>query len=479
MNPTGSRPLPPKRALLAAVFALTVLGSTHALAASWSNPAPLGTSSLYVMYANNVSVAVGATSNGVAVWQDPATVTLKYAVQQGGVWSAGKTFYTANNSSASTTETLSEPRVVIDGAGTATAIWASTKRTLQYCVSGGRVVRCYVSASVAKAASLAAGTTAWTKVNVSAQGIQVADAQIGLDQNGNAVALWTYVEKAGAPKALQSATKPATGAWSPPGTLYSSASPISLPSLSVAATGAAVAVWQEKTTDAANPFAIRAAYRPAAGGNWGGVEEVFQQAAPFSTLQAAIDGGGQAAAAWNNNYAVQWARRAGGAWVAETLASAPGRVYSGTGPYAVYAGPDLAADSQGNFLVGWLENDVAGAGLTVQAQLQRANGGGVDGAAWAVGGSGSSPRVTTSPDGSLATVAWIDDGDANAYAAGFTPGQGWGQPLLLSAGASQYTAAWGTGVALAGGPNAAASAVWLGVYNTNAGIKILGSTYRP
>ena len=129
-------------------------------------------------------------------------------------------------------------------------------------------------------------------------------------------------------------------------------------------------------------------------------------------------------------------------------------------------------------MVGWLENDVSGAGLTIQAQLHQANGGGVASASW-VGGGSTSPRVTTSPDGSLATVGWIDDNDTNAYTASFMPGQGWGQPLLLSTGASQYTAVWGTGVALASGPNAAASAVWLGVYNTNAGIKILGSTYRP
>jgi len=477
MNPTRSWRLPPNRFLLAAAFALAALGSAQTQAAGWSNPATLGASSLYSMYANNVSVAVGATGNGVAVWQEPATGALKYAVRQGGVWSVAKTFYTASTTTTSN-EFLSDPRVVIDGAGTATALWASNRRTMQYCVSGGRVVRCYVWTSFVKAASLAAGATAWTKANVSAQGVQVADPQIGLDQNGNAVALWTYVEKAGAPKALQSATRPAAGAWSPPGTLYSSINPISLPSLSVAATGAAVAVWQEKTADAINPFAIRAAYKVATGSAWSGVEEVSRPAAQPGALQAAIDGNGQAAAAWDDSYAVRWARRANGAWVSESLVSAPGRTYSSTGPYAVYAGPNLAADALGNFLVGWLENDVAGAGLSVQAQLRRADGG-VDSAAWAVGGSGNSPRVTASPDGSLATVAWIDDGDANAYAASFTPGQGWGQPLLLSVGATRYTAAWGTGVALAGGPNASASAVWLGVYNTNAGIKILASSYRP
>ena len=479
MNSARLRLLPPNRILLASVLALATLGSTQTLAASWPNPATLGTSSLYSMYANNVSVAVGATGNSIAVWQEPATVTLKYAVQRDGVWSAGKTFYTANNSSASTTETLSEPRVVIDNTGTATVLWASTKRTLQYCVAGGRVVRCYVSTSVAKAASLAAGTTAWSKpVNVSASGIQVTDAEIGLDQNGNAVALWTYVGNAGAPKALQSATRPAAGAWSPPETLYSSTNSISLSSLSVGATGAAVAVWQEKMANTTNPFVVRAVYKPAMGSTWGSVEEVFQQSAQFFTLHAALDGNGQAAAAWDNNYAVQWAQRSNGAWVSEMLVSAPGRVYSGTGPYTVSAGPDLAADAQGNFLVGWLENDVAGAGLSIKAQVHQANGGGVASASWA-GGGGVSPRVTMSPDGSLAMVGWIDDSDANAYTASFMPGQGWGQPLLLSTGASQYTAVGGTGVALAGGPNASASAVWLSVYNTNAGIKIRGSTYRP
>lgn len=477
MNPNRSRLLPLNRFLLAAAFALATFGSAQTLAAGWSNPATLGTSSLYSMYANNVSVAVGATGNGVAVWQEPASGTLKYAIQQGGVWNTAKTFYTASATTTSN-EFLSDPRVVLDSAGTATALWASNKRTLQYCVSGGRVVRCYVWTSLVKAASLAAGATAWTKANVSAQGVQVSDAQIGLDQNGNAVALWAYVEKTGAPKSLQSAAKPAAGMWSPPETLYSSVNPISLPSLAVAATGAAVAVWQEKTTDVSNPYAIRAAYLPVAGSTWSGVEEVFRPAAQLGALQAAIDGNGQAAAAWNNSYAVQWARRSNSAWVSEALVSTPGRVYSSTGPYAVYAGPDLSADALGNFLVGWLENDVAGGGLSVQAQLHRADGG-VDSATWTVGGSSNSPRVTTSPDGSLATVAWIDDGDANAYAVSFTPGQGWGQPLLLSAGATQYTAAWGTGVALAGGPNASASAVWLRVYNTNAGIKILASSYWP
>lgn len=454
--------------LLSLGFMVSLAAPGSAPAASASAPATLGQSSLYYMYANNVSVAVSANplAQSVAVWTEPSTMAIKYAIKKNGAWSGTKTVYTANANAA---EQVTDPQVVIDAAGTATAVWGSTKQgAVTYCVSGTRVVRCIPLISYAKVATLPAGATSWTKANLSPQGWGVTDAQIGLDQAGNATALWKFTATSGAVPTLQSASRPVGGAWSAPIGVY--AANASLPQLAVGANGAAIVAWTEQTAVSPAPaYAVKTAYRPA-GGAWGAPETAIAQPAPVNYLSATVDGAGQAAVIVDNNPGVQWARRTAAGWgVAESLVAANA------------AGPSITSSGAGNYLITWLNMDPAGS--TIEAEVIAASGTRSH-AFWPVTTS-VPPRAALSPDGSLATIAWADEADIYAISATPDPTTGWNQPtwgqtpLLLSSGTAQYSAVWGMGVALAAGPGQSATAVWLSVAGTNYQIKTLGSSYVP
>lgn len=463
----------PIRALFVAA-ALVAAGASSAATAGWSVPATLGQSNLNFMYANNVSVAVSQApqAQGVAVWVEPTTMAIKYAVRRSGAWSGTKTLYTANANAA---EQVTDPQVVIDSSGMATAVWASTKQgAVTYCASGGRVVRCIPLISYAKVATLPAGATTWTKANLSAQGWTVTDAQVGLDQSGNAVAMWSYRATSGATPTLQAASRTAAGAWTSPIGIYTSAA-VSLPRLAVGGNGAAMIAWTEGTVGTPAGYALRASYR-ATGAAWGAPETVTTQSSPIGAPRCALTGSGEAAVVWSQDYGVRWARRSV-TWSAPTdLVSAPGRLYAGTGPFAAY-GPDIAANVAGDFLITWLESDVLANGNSAEAELVPAAAQ-ASHASW-LAGTTVPPSVALSPDGSLGTVAWLDENDYNTYAVNLDPAVGWGAPLLLSSGAARYNAVWGTGVSLAAGPNQQAATVWLGVAGINGKVNILASSYAP
>jgi len=186
------------RVTIFSLFALFFLTSTGVAAAAprWINPASLTTVTLFNLPTNNASVAVDPNGNSVAVWINESNYVVQYAQRKNGVWSAAKALYTP---SATKNETTSSAHVVMKTDGTASAIFASTTPgVLQYCSAGGRIVRCLVpSKSFAKMATLGVGATAWTKVNLSAQGILVDDTQIAIDASDNMLASWRYLQSAG------------------------------------------------------------------------------------------------------------------------------------------------------------------------------------------------------------------------------------------------------------------------------------------
>jgi hypothetical protein len=365
--------------------------------------------------------------------------------------------------------------------GTASAVFSSTTPgVLQYCSSGGRVVRCLgPSKSFAKMATLAIGATAWTKANLSAQGILVDDTQIAIDVFGNVLASWRYLQSAGLQTQFQTANQPVGGSWSTPQTVYSSANGLSFPNLSLGSSGHALLAWQEKLiAGSSTPFAIRAVYRDSTG-VWSPVEDAVGLSAQSWTLSSGMDANGLATLVWDNNYSVQLSRRTAinisSPWsAAETLTSVPGTQYGYSGPFAAYA-PDLAVSASGDVLVGWLESDTTSGLWTIEAQMLSAAGTIQATTSWSVDPqTGSSyPSVTFSQDGSVGSIAWVDNGTSNANVASFTPASGWGQPLVIGTGS------WDSQVALGSGLNANASAVWLTNTATEFKYKYMGSSYLP
>lgn len=457
--------------ICAPLLALALSAPMAVQAAGWSTPSQLAAVTLTNLPTNTASVAVGPSGESVAVWINEASYAVQFAVQSAaGVWSTAKTLYGA---SVNNGETTSSARVVIAPDGTATAIFASVlPGKLQYCVSGGRVVRCIgPSTSYAKTATLVPGAAAWTKpANLSSKAILVDSTQIGLDQNGNATALWTQIDAAGAPAAVQTSTRPAGGAWTAPQSLLGTANGVSYATLAVGAGGAAVAAWQEKVAGTTPAFAIHSRYSSGAG-VWDAAQEVAALPAQTWTLRAAVDGIGQAALVWDNSYSVQWSRRTSRvSWsTPEILASAAGNQYGVAGPFAAYT-PDVASDTAGNFVFAWLENDYATGIWTVQSRLMQKDGQVLSTATES--DSLSNPHATIGADGSRGQVGWVNNMDGLAYSATVVPAAGW------SAAQAIGPALWGTDVSLGSGSAGNASAVLVTTTPTRYRYKFTGSAYR-
>ncbi len=454
--------------LLAAVLSAPIA----AIAAGWTPPTQLAATTLTNLPTNTASVAVGPGGESVAVWINEANYAVQYAVQSAaGVWSAGKALYSASVTNA---ETTSSARVVIGPDGTATAIFGSiVPGKIQYCVVGTRVVRCRGPATAyAKIATLAPGATAWTKANLSTKGIVVDATQIALDQNGRATALWTQVAAAGAPTAIQSSTRDASGTWTAPVDLHTTSNRVSESALAVGAGGAAVAAWQESAAVAPTGYAIRSRYSSGPG-IWDAAQDVAAGLPAQSwSLRAAVDGDGQAVLSWSNDYRVQWSNRsATSPWaVPATVRSSPANNYGATGPFSAYA-LDLANNPQGDFLLAWLENEIASGLWTVQSQLIRRDGQVLASATEA--DSLSYPRAALGNDGLSGKVGWVNNYDGLAYAASVAPAaNAWAAAQTIG------PALWGTEVALGSGAAGTASAVVVANTATRYKYKFTGSAYR-
>jgi len=214
-------------------------------------------------------------------------------------------------------------------------------------------------------------------------------------------------------------------------------------------------------------------------GFWNQAEDAVNLPAQTWTLRSGIDASGQATLLWDNNYSVQLSRRtatnASSPWSsAETLVSVSGTQYGYSGPFSAYA-PDLAVSATGDVLVGWLESDTSNGLWTIEAQLLSATGAVQSTSSWPVDpqtGSGY-PSVTLSQDGSIGSIAWVDNGTSDANVASYTSALGWGQPLVIGTGL------WDSQIALGSGLNANASAVWLTNTATEFKYKYMGSSFRP
>lgn len=444
----------------------SIAPQSPANAAGWSVPATLGQSSLYYMTANNVSVAVSthALAQSVAVWTEPSTMTVKYAIRKNGIWSGSKVLYTSNANAA---EQLTDPEVVIDAAGTATAVWGSTKQgAVAYCAAGNRVVRCIPLISFVKVATLSPGGTAWTKANLSSQGWGVSDVKIGLDDNRNATALWKFKATSSATPTLQSASKPPSGGWTVPTNVCPAnicLANASLPQLAVGPSGAALVAWTEQT--AVSPLStweVKSVYRESLSASWGTPETAASQGTPINYLSATVNSNNQAHLVFDNNSVVQWAQR-----------TSPSGWNMVRVPSSNAAGPTIASAGTDRFLITWLNMDPM-AGTIVEAEIVSAAG--TSHGSWLVNTS-VPPHAALSADGS-ATVAWSDDLDYTAYAVSAAPDGLASVPTPQVLGSS----VWGMGVSLAAGgnvPTATATAVWLRGAGANYQIQIVGSSYKP
>ena len=192
---------------------------------------------------------------------------------------------------------------------------------LERAVVGG--LACLVFATLAPGcggeASAPAGS--WqAPVEISAPAEQTSDRQVGIDADGNAVAVWLTDSDGNntSKSAVYAARRPAGGRWGAPVRVSAADGVVSAVQITVDEGGNAMVVWQRSFPPREVSF-VESAARPA-GGTWQRPEQVSKAGSGSTGPHVAIDGQGDAVAVWQRTSAgrtqVQSAvRSAGGRWV--------------------------------------------------------------------------------------------------------------------------------------------------------------------
>ena len=269
-------------------------------------------------------VAIDRAGDAIAVWRrfSPAPYVQAAVRPAGGTWSAPQDL-TAPGGDAEGAE------VAFDSAGNAIAVW----------------VRFNGANFIVQAAARPAGGGWSLPQDLSATGGDSANPQIALDSAGNAVAVWERSE--GANVKIQTAVRPAGGAWSAPQDLSAPGEDAREPEVAFDGWGNAMAIWSRSN---GAHYVIQAAERPF-GGGWGAAEDLSAAGHSADVPQLALDPLGDAIAVWrrsddgSNGIAQAALRPAGGTWGAI-------RDLSGSGEAAF--DPDVAVDPAGNGLAVWM-----------------------------------------------------------------------------------------------------------------------------
>ena len=155
---------------------------------------------------------------------------------------------------------------------------------------------------------------------VSAPGGSASWSQVGVDATGDATSIWTRSN--GLSFVLQAAERPAGGSWGVPADISGTEGSAENLALAVDSAGDVVAAWKQRLSGSE---AIETAYKPA-GGAWGPAEAVEFGATVVETPAVAIDGAGDAVIVWRqalggNHVVMTTSRPAGGAWAAPVALS--------------------------------------------------------------------------------------------------------------------------------------------------------------
>jgi PKD domain/PASTA domain len=258
-------------------------------------------------------VAVDNAGNAVAVWKEAAAI--RAAVRPaGGSWTPGQTLASGQ---------VDAPDVAVNAGGDAIAVWRS---------AGAHHA---VQAAYGSAASGAWGQSHDVFVPMPVK--QVFPLDVALDSAGNAAVAWIYFETLSSKKLQASFRSAGAPSWEPAADLTGLSSGCCAAQVGFAA-GAGALLSGE------TPGVVKVTHR-SAGGSWG-APQTLGPGDPSPQLALAIGPGGDAVAAWKRGLAVDVASRpaATGVW------SAPRPVTTA----AEADPPHLAVDPSGNALATWV-----------------------------------------------------------------------------------------------------------------------------
>jgi hypothetical protein len=225
--------------------------------------------------ASEPQVAIDGSGGAVAVW---ARSDGSHEVIQASARPAGASWGPAVDLSESGRDSKA-PQVAVDPAGDVVAVWA----------------RFNGSHWVIQGASRPAGG-GWTpSTDISNSEKSAEEPEVAVDPGGRATAVWSRYD--GFDDIVQSAQlAPGPGSlWSQPVDLSKEGENAEEPQVGVDAAGDAVAVWSRlEGTDTI----AQAAFRPGSGG-WGGAEDLSEAGGDATGPQVAVDSGGSAVAIWS------------------------------------------------------------------------------------------------------------------------------------------------------------------------------------
>ena len=274
--------------------------------------------------------------------------------------------------------------VAVDASGNALVVWERNNGTHDIIQSAFRP----------------AGGSFAAPIDISPTDQRSTDPQVKFDASGNALAVWTSFN--GTNRIVQSAFRPAGGAFATPVDLSATGQNASLPQVAFDASGDALAVWIR--SDGTNNI-VRSAFRPA-GGAFAPAVDLSAAGQSAADPQVAFDASGNALAVWHRSDGskdiVQSSfRPAGGAF------PAAGSDLSASGQNAFQ--PQVAFDASGNALAVWIRSN--GTNYIVQSSSRPAGGAfaaPVD--LSAIGQDGLQPQVAFDASGNALAVWTRSDG---------------------------------------------------------------------
>ena len=241
----------------------------------------------------------------------------------------------------------------------------------------------------------------------------VSETQIGVDESGNAIAVWA---RGGVIYAMTYIT--GTG-WGAAVTIESGTGNSSTPQISVNGSGSAFAVWTQNNTIYSNRYVV--------GTGWDTVTPIEDTPPSFSVSnpQVSIDESGNAIAVWQfagftkNIYANRYV--VGTGWGTET------QIESGAGDAST---PQIAVDGSGNAIAVWQQYDgtydsiyanryIVGTGWGIETQIE-------SGVLW----DASTPQIAVDGSGNAIAV-WKQN---SIYANRYVAGTGWGTEVEVGSG---------------------------------------------
>ena len=227
-------------------------------------------------------VTSDAAGDAVAVWWgdkgDGTAVVQAASRPAGGAWQPPVNLSAPMNVGCCP----EEPRVAIDTAGDAVAVWDN---------------------GIVQAASRPAGGAWQPAVTLSASGHVADESRVAISPTGLAIAVWRD-QPSGSVPVVQAAMRPLGGVWQTPVVLTTPGVDGERPQVAVNKTGAAVAVWESDSGSGSSQTDIVQASTRSAAGIWRApvnLSASSQQCCFFP--QVAIDQAGHAVAVWERGLA--------------------------------------------------------------------------------------------------------------------------------------------------------------------------------